>query len=230
MRRRKHQSFAGSMYSFAVPDRVSESVETYRLTRGLTAFQVMLAGFYVAMSAWTSSTDLIIGAPYANRNSTDEMQAVGCFVNMIPLRVSLSGSDSFEEICRRTVTAVAFGHRHVSAPISEITRALQLTRSSSHSPLFQVTFSVQQEIGRPSPHIGASGGSTVFRSVRVVDNQLSKYDLITTFYVSDGGMRGEITYQTELFDRADVAAMSHEYLELLPTLLAEPEKAIQELL
>ncbi|OXM59354.1 AMP-binding protein [Amycolatopsis vastitatis] len=230
MRRRKRQNFAGGMYSFAVPGRVSEAVDAYRLTRGLTAFQVMLAGFYVAMSVWTSNDDLVIGAPYANRKSTEEMQAVGCYVNMVPLRLSLSGSDTFEEICRRTVTVVAFGHRHVTAPLSEITRALQLPRSGSHSPLFQVTFSVQREIGHPSHDVGATGGATVFRSVRVVDNHLSKYDLITTFYVSEGHMRGEVTYQTDLFDRADVTAMSHEYLELLPALLADPKKPIQELL
>jgi non-ribosomal peptide synthetase component F len=69
---------------------------------------------------------------------TEDMGTIGYFLNMLPIRLRLQNSDSFDAVAKmaRDSALAALSHSH--APFDMILGSLGLSRSSPHHPLFQV--------------------------------------------------------------------------------------------
>ncbi|KAK3290153.1 uncharacterized protein B0H64DRAFT_453112 [Chaetomium fimeti] len=120
--------------------RLAESLKACCKKFHVTSSHVYLATFRVMLMRLAGVDDLCIGLADANRHESNVSSTVGLFLNMLPLRFKQSSEATFGEILKETRGAVYEGLGHAGVPFDELLQALQVQRSSSHSPLFQAFF------------------------------------------------------------------------------------------
>ena len=107
----------------------------------------LLAAFYVLLSRYTGQQDIVVGTPITNRTHAETEGLIGFFMNTLALRGDLSDDPTFRELLTR-VRATALGaYAHQDLPFEKLVEELQPERSMSHSPLFQVVFTLQNAAG-----------------------------------------------------------------------------------
>lgn len=85
--------------------------------------------------------DLSIGIADSNRLNHGHLGTVGFFVNMLPVRASLSATDSFADTVANARTGIYSSLAHSSVSFDTLVEALGFPRSTTESPLFQVLLS-----------------------------------------------------------------------------------------
>ncbi len=183
----------------------------------------LLAAWQALLSRYTNQQDVVVGSPIANRTRGETEGLIGFFVNTLVLRTDLSGEPSFRELLRRVreVCLGAYGHQDV--PFERLVEELQPERSLSHTPLFQVLFTLQNRTDEALELPELSLQPVEF------EDGTAKFDL--SLYVTDGQgqQAGAIVYNTDLFDAQAIGRMAGHLEQLLWAITSDPEQKIMEL-
>ncbi|MEM7482643.1 MAG: amino acid adenylation domain-containing protein [Acidobacteriota bacterium] len=208
----------GSVYRFRVDDGTGAALHRTARRLGATPFMVLLAAFESLLSRWTGRRDLTVGTPVAGRRRPESEALIGFFVNTLTLRAHLTGDPSLEEqIARvRDHSLRAFSHQDV--PFERLVEELAPDRDLAYTPLFQVMFILQNlPIGRT--RLGPAQVTLV-----PLDLTTSKFDLTLALRDPDDSLAGHWAYRTDLFDETTIRRFAEQYLTLLASALAEPER------
>lgn len=110
---------------------------------GATVFMAFAAIYATVLGRYAGQDDVVISSPVAGRNSEEEQALVGCHVNMVPLRMDVSGRPSFTDLLRRTRNAVLPAMARQNVPVDVLVRELGLRGAAGRSPLMQCSLAVQ---------------------------------------------------------------------------------------
>lgn len=188
-----------------------------------TTFAALLAAFVVLLHRYSGADDLVVGSPFANRGVEETESLIGCFVNTLPLRVRLSGAWSFRALLA-TVREVALGaFDHQELPLEALLRDLQVPRTPSHAPLFQVVLAVWSD----PPAILDLPGLTL--TATDLDTGTAKFDLMLSLTAAEGDLHAKLEYRSELFEPATASRWIGHFATLLQGLAAGPDHAVGEI-
>jgi amino acid adenylation domain-containing protein/non-ribosomal peptide synthase protein (TIGR01720 family) len=217
------QTSRGAMQSFTLSKTLVDVLKTLSRQEGVTLFITLLAAFKTLLYRYTGQEDIIVGSPIASRNRSEIEGLIGCFVNTLVIRVDLSGNPSFRELLRRVREIALEAYAHQDLPFEMLVEHLQLERSLSHTPLFQVMFVFQTE---PAEVLRLSGLTV---SPFEVDSEAAKFDL--TLYVTgaERGLAGALEYNTDLFDAATIDRMSEHFQTLLEGIVRNSGQRLSDL-
>jgi amino acid adenylation domain-containing protein len=141
---------------------------------------------------------------------------VGLFVNTLVMRADLGGDPPFREVLRRVREAALGAYEHQEVPFERLVEALRPERSLSHSPLFQVMFSLDHAGDRPLDLAGV-------RVARVAaDTSSTQFDLTLGLTARGDSLRAAVEYSTDLFERATVERMVARLARVLEQVTADP--------
>lgn len=181
-----------------------------------TPFMVLTAAISYLLSRYTGTMDVVLGTPIANRTNLDLKGIVGTFVNTLVFRTRLDGVQTFRDLVAvtRGTALSAFEHQHVS--FHRLVTDLKPARANSRGHLFQVLFNVQNAPVRlPSlPHVHA----TPFTLPR----EAAQFDL-TVWVDTDVLQQVGYAYDSSLFDAETVERLIARYLQLLRTIVQQPD-------
>ena len=90
-------------------------------------------------------------------------------------------------------------------PFEEVVRQQGASRVAGQSPIFEVMFILQN-----APREGAELEGLSIRGIEM-DNGESKYSVVMNLAEWEGGVRGWVGYQEEVFDEETIARMSRHY-------------------
>ncbi|QKG84493.1 amino acid adenylation domain-containing protein [Kroppenstedtia pulmonis] len=216
-------SFRGGVESFTLSRSLTRQLQELSQQEGATLFMTLLAGFQTLLHRYTGQTDLLVGAPVANRPRRELEGIIGFFVNTIVLRTELNGNEGFRELMGRIrqVSLEAFSRQDV--PFEKLVEHLQPERDLSHNPLFQVLFSFQQD----GLAVGESE-SLPMEYVRV-ENDTAKFDLSLNMIQNGEVLIGEFEYSTDLFDPETIQRMTGHFVRLLKKAVENPDLPLSRL-
>ncbi|HST62230.1 MAG TPA: amino acid adenylation domain-containing protein, partial [Longimicrobium sp.] len=124
----------------------------------------------------------------------------------------------FREVLGRVRGGTLGAYENQEVPFEKLVAELQPERSMSHSPLFQVMFTLQNAGG------GGGGGGGALSGLRVsgVGAELAsaKFDLNLSLVATPRGLRGGLSYRTDLFEPGTIHRMVH-HLERVLAQVAE---------
>ncbi|OLT37776.1 hypothetical protein BJF84_27560 [Rhodococcus sp. CUA-806] len=222
-------SFRGATVPFAIDPDVHQRMAELAAERDSSVFMIVHASLAVLMSRLSASTDISIGTPIAGRGDASLDDLVGMFVNTLVLRTELDPSVSFLDLLADVRTADLAAFTHSDIPFERIVDALDPTRSTAYTPLFQVMLEFQQT---EPPNIVLPG-----LDIEAVDlaNDTSNFDLQLTISESfddngvQAGVEGVFRYATDIFERSTVAAFAERFATILGAVTSSPATAIGDI-
>ncbi|KAI6395591.1 putative Hybrid PKS-NRPS biosynthetic cluster [Pyricularia oryzae] len=110
----------------------------------VTPFCFYLGVFRVLLARLANIKDFCIGIADANRLDGDMLDAVGMYLNLLPLRFRTSGGETFEEISQNTKDTIRESLEHSAVPFGVLLSELGVPRSADHSPIFQAFVDYRQ--------------------------------------------------------------------------------------
>ncbi len=217
------QSFRGAAQSIRLSAELTEKLRQLSRAEGVTLFMTLLSAFSVLLSRLSGQSDIVVGTPIANRTRVETEGLIGFFVNTLVLRTKVEAKESFRALLARVreVTLGAYSHQEV--PFEKLVEELQPDRDLSHSPLFQVLFTLQNTPGETlelaGVQLSAVGG----------ESEIAKLDLALELVESRDGLAGTIEYSTELFAAETIERWGGHFLTMLEAIASEPEQAVAAL-
>ncbi|MCP8636531.1 amino acid adenylation domain-containing protein, partial [Pseudomonas mosselii] len=219
------QSFDGQTLSFDFGAELSRRLGGYARAQGMTLFMLVLAGFSLFLSRQAGQRDIRIGVPNANRGRAEVEGLIGFFVNTQVLRCQVDERLSFDDLLVQVREAVLGAQAHQELPFEQLVDALVPERNLGHNPLFQVKFN--QNVGMQRQRSLALPGLSV--AEYPLDKVGTHFDLALD--ITDDGqlIHGEMTFASDLYQRATVEAFIPAFIELLGQLLDAPQLPLHRL-
>ncbi len=217
------QAYLGATHSFAVRAEMVAALKGLSRSEDVTFFMTLLATWKVLLTRYTGQVDLLLGTPIANRNRRETEDLIGFFVNTLVLRTDLSGNPVFRELLRRVREVCLAAYAHQDLPFEKLVEELQPERSLSHTPLFQVSFALQNI---PVDERSLPGLSL---SVMQTGHVTSKFDLTLLMAEEAGELKGSLEYNSDLFDAVTIERLAEHFKNLLEAVVANPDQRILSL-
>jgi amino acid adenylation domain-containing protein len=217
------QTYHGAAHTFLLPNSLLEALKTMGRQQDATLFMTLLAAFNVLLHRYSGQTDILLGAPVANRMRPETEALIGFFVNTLVLRIDLSGDPTFQELIRRARTTALDAYAHQDLPFEALVDALQIERDLSRQPLFQVMIALQN--ARPED---MSLPGLNLRPLEVT-GKTAKFDLTLFLAETRQGLAATFEYNTDLFDESTILRLAGHFQVLLLGIAAHPEGKISEL-
>lgn len=217
------QSFRGHCRWRSFSRSLSEALGALSNREGTTLFMTLLAAFQTLLHRFTGQADLLIGTPTAGRGRSETEGLIGLFVNMLVLRSKLCGNPTFLEFLRHTREEMLDAYAHQDLPFEKLVEEMRPERKSSHSPLIQVVFALQNAPGTlPSPR----GLKVTQIPDREVDTGTSKFDLTFQMEASETGLSVFVEYNSDLFDEATIDELLNSFQVLLEGIVVDPSVTV----
>src|SRR5262249_28716859 len=136
-------SYRGAYESFELDQELSAGLQELSRRLDATLFMTLFAAWQALLHRYSGQGEIVVGAPIANRQQAETEELVGFLVNMLALRTDLSGNPSFAELVQRVRGTALGAYAHQALPFEKLIEELQPERDTSHSPLVQVVFALQ---------------------------------------------------------------------------------------
>ncbi|MDJ0382275.1 non-ribosomal peptide synthetase [Streptomyces sp. G-G2] len=221
---------AGATVEFTLGAALHARLADLARTHQVSLFMVAQAALAALLTRLGSGTDIPVGTAVAGRPDEALEDLVGFFVNTLVLRTDTSADPSFTELLARVRAADLAAYAHQDLPFERLVDALGPdVRSLAHTPLFQVFLAFQNNA---APRLELPGLTV---SPAEIELTSAKTDLgveLTETFDADGGhagLRGMISYRTDLFDRSTVESVAARYTALLDAVSTDPGLAVSRI-
>jgi hypothetical protein len=216
-------TYRGATRSFPLSAELSQSLGALSNREGVTLFMLLLAAFKTLIYRYTAESDIVVGAPVANRNRAEIEPLIGFFVNLLPMRTDLSGNPRFTQLLKKVRGMALDAYAHQDLPFEKLVEELQFDRESGQTPLINITFGVQNAHKEEVQLTGLK------ISHLTVGHETARFDL--TLWVTEVAEALWIswTYRTDLFDEEKIVRMHGHYETLLSSIVAQPDTPLDGL-
>lgn len=180
---------------------------------GVSPYMFCLAGVYTVLSAHTERDTLTLGALAAGRDRAGTQDLVGCFVNLLPVRVEADADTTAGSLLARVRTACTEALHHQDVPFQAVGRELAPSTTARAAVPFQAVVNHRQRGPRPLELSGArtepwdAGGRAT-----------ATFELAFTFEEEGDGLDVEVEFSTDLYDRATAQRLAGQLAAVLDRL------------
>jgi amino acid adenylation domain-containing protein/non-ribosomal peptide synthase protein (TIGR01720 family) len=214
------QTYPGRTHLFEIDARTLAGLRQLGGESDSSLFMVLLAVYAALLARYSGQNDIVIGSPIANRKHSDTEALIGFFINTLALRIDVAGVPSFRDLLARVRDGVLGAFAHDDLPFEQLVEHLAPGRALGHSPIFQTLFVLQNT---PLPRLELPE-----LTLAAIDlpSRVAKFDLTLTLEEVDGVLRGEVEYNTDLFEADAIARLADHYSRLLRAAVASPDEPV----
>ncbi|MGS2738242.1 amino acid adenylation domain-containing protein [Sinomicrobium sp. M5D2P17] len=183
---------------------------------------VLFSGIYaMLLHKLTSEEDLLILMPTAGRPKKEYENSIGYYVNMMILRSTVSGEQTFAELVKTIQEGMINGMSHAAYPLPKLLSDLNLDRSGNRETPFKVSFIYQNIFDE----ILTGGGS----GVEIYDEVYQETPHVYSLEIQD--LRKEIIvslkYDQDVFSAEIIHQHMGYFTELMNGVLEDTAKQIR---
>ena len=180
----------------------------------------VMAGYIALLHRLTGNQDIVIGLPVAGQAVFNRPEQMGHMVQLLPIRVSIEETTSFEELVSAVKTAVLDANEHANFSFGKLIEGLDVDRT--RVPLISTIFNIDQ----PTPELNFGGSSA---SVRSIPRSGENFEMFINCVPSPENLLVEATYSTALFDEASILSWLHALENILQEASIDPQALIVEM-
>ncbi|HET7863029.1 MAG TPA: amino acid adenylation domain-containing protein [Burkholderiaceae bacterium] len=204
------------------PADLAERVSAMCRQRSTTLFMTLVAAMSVVLHRYTGRKDLCIGSTIGGREAIELEQVVGFFVNILPLRLDLTGDPTAHELLERTRARVLAGMEHSRLPFEHMLSALQVQRDGSRIPLVPLLLRHQNFPAAATPRFGDGLriGEVDFGS------RTATSEMDFQFFGTGRDLEVTVEYAQPLFDAATIRRVLSMHEEVLRVFVDDPQRRL----
>jgi amino acid adenylation domain-containing protein len=218
------RSYGGGTVDMTFRPELAAGLRQLSQRHGVTLFMTLLAGWAVFLSRLSGQKDLVVGVPVANRQRSEVEPLIGFFVNTLALRVRFELDPTVAGLLSQIRASALDGYGHQDIPFAQVVEALKPPRSLSYNPIFQVMLALDNAPGERDLTLP---GLTV--RARRPARTMAPFDLCLLLRDSEGELRGQIEYASDLFERASIERMIGQLKTVFEALVADDQCHISAL-
>lgn len=175
-------------------------------TLNATPFAVFLAAYYLALRQITGQSDVVVGTTVANREQSGMELLIGNFSNVLPLRLTGTGAETFADLVVGVRDVITETFRYKDFPREGLVHAVNRATGNVGSTLFEtmVLFLHKQIEGPQIPGVVTSS--------ELADHGAALLPISVEAFLLTERVDLQITYRTDLFDAATIERL-HEYID-----------------
>ncbi len=212
------RSFASLREDHLLDPELVAAVRRMGARRGVSLFATLLAGFGCVMSRLAGQDEVVIGIPAAGQSVDGNDQLVGHCVNLLPLRFGIEAKDAFGKVLDDAQSTLLDAIDHQRYTFGTLLQKLRVERDPGRLPLCSVMFNIDQALERETA--GFPGLTLEFsNNARSFEN----FEIFINAVQTQGGMRLETQYNTDLFDADTIRRWLAAYESLLRDAVARPD-------
>ncbi|MER5705002.1 amino acid adenylation domain-containing protein [Micromonospora sp. NPDC002296] len=193
--------------------------------RGVSPFMALTAALATVLATHAGQEDLPLGVPLLGRDEPELEDVVGLFVNMVVLRLDLTGDPTFTELLDRVAEANLSLYDHADVPFERVVERVRPVRDESRNPLFGVCVQLLGE--------GTTGAGPELPGVAVElvspPSTRAPFDLSVDFTAAGDRLTMHVQYATDLFDDWRIEALLDHLSRVLDAACADPDRPLSAL-
>jgi fengycin family lipopeptide synthetase D len=157
------------------------------------------------------------------RPNAELENVVGMFVNMLPIRSYPNKAKSFKEFLAEVKQSVLNAYKNQDYPFENIVKKLGIKRDFSRSPLFDISFSIQ-EVTTPEIRVND------LKLVPYENSQVNALFEILLFGTDENeNISFKLDYCRDLFKRQTMESLARDFISLLQTAVSNTEVKLEDL-
>ncbi len=197
---------------------------------GATPFMTFMAAFQTLLMRCSGQMDISVAIPVANRNRVEVEKLISFFVNTLIVRTDFTARPTFRELLRQVRQTCVDAYAHQEMPFEKLVEELRPRRDLSRNPLAQVIFQFEDIPKGQVSSAEVSSSVDVDSGTAIFDLGIHLYAPWDSNAIERGdGIRGTLTYNTELFERATAERFIEHFGVLLESIAEDPDRSVLDL-
>lgn len=217
------QSYKGGSICSRLDPELSKKIALLSRLNKTTTFATLQTAFSAFLYRYSGQRDIVLGVPYAGRESQVLRDTVGCYVNPLVLRTDFSTSRKFSDQLKSNSFTLASAIQHSVISFVELVNLMCPHRSLGHHPLFQIFFSFNE----------FNSDMLFFEGVNIErvdpERKFSRFDLALEITADEKGFSLVWEYAAELFERETILNMQLCFSQFLSSIVTDPDTTIDNL-
>ena len=187
-----------------------------------TLYMVLLAAYATVLHRYTGQPDVLVGSPSAGRSRPETEGLIGYFANTMVQRARFASDPTFAELLDQLRESALGAYEHQEIPFEKLVLELQGGQQLTHSPLFQVVFTMLGGTGDSGP---PALGDAELRPFGVEDGS-TKFDLTLFMSERDGALTLMLRARSDLYAPRTVRRALGHLRAVLEAAVAAPEHRV----
>ncbi|MFJ5984624.1 condensation domain-containing protein [Lentzea sp. NPDC092896] len=204
--------------SSEVPGKVAETLKELARAEGSTPFATLLAAYAVVLYRRSAQPDVVLSVPQQGRPRPEVEHLIGCFTDLLPIRVDLAGRLTFRQILQRVHRSMVDGYQHADVPFSSVAHVLP--RQKGRHPVYQCAFNYAD---LPDEAMSWPGLDLVPLEVPVTSLD---FDLFLTLTTEHGELAATLEYSADLLTPCAADELLESFVAQLTELVEAPDAQI----
>ncbi|MGE5343489.1 MAG: amino acid adenylation domain-containing protein [Candidatus Omnitrophota bacterium] len=205
--------FEGSRVEFDMDRDRTEALKKLARDEDVTLYMVLMGAYKVLLSKLSWSEDIIVGTPAAGRGYDALQSIIGMFINTVALRTFPMGDKVFVDYLKEIKIKALEAFENQDYPFEDLADKLVPDRDTSHNPLFDTMFTLQNI---DIPEIEIPG-----LKLNLYDYNLSvsRFDMSWIASEREGNLHFVIEFSTALFREERIKRFVEYFNEIITVVL-----------
>lgn len=218
------KTYQGAFTTRIVDNTIIGTLERWCLDHETTRFTALLTLVYAFLKRYTSERDIVLGVPVSGRTHPQAEHLLGCFINLLPVRLNMASGSSFSNLAGQVGSILEEDLQHDQLPFEEMLDAMKYVRDVSRHPLVDVIVQLRQQ---PAFELSPNASGAIYD---VPFQQLpTQFDCTFEFLEDDDHLRLRLQYNTDLFAPWRMEAMLDAFMFFFEQAVRHPLRPIEGL-
>ncbi|KZN34202.1 hypothetical protein N480_21605 [Pseudoalteromonas luteoviolacea S2607] len=216
----------GALVTGQISSRTTQKLIEVAKQHRLTPFMLLHAMLSLLLARHSNSTSIVMGTPTANRHHEDLEALIGFFVNTLILKIDVKQGTILDYLSHVRQTHLD-AQSNQDIPFDKLVERMHVTRSASHTPLFQIMVTKSEDF--------AGTNKNALQSISLHELDLTptnsgfipaKFDLVVDFNIKDHHIDIEWIYDCSLFNEQHIAKLNGHLCHLLDAVSEASEMSL----
>lgn len=222
-KRPTNKSFSGSTTELTVKEGLFNAIDTLCRETETTPYMVFLSAVMILLAKYSGQDDVVVGNGISGRVHKDTENMLGMFVNTLAMRGYPAKGKKYLDFLNEIKTLCLNAYDNQEYPFEELVNDINVERSLSRNPLFDVML-VFQNMDKQTINLNGIGFEYLD-----YEKIATKFDMTFKVFSDVDTYQINLEYATDLFKKETASKWNRELVSILERITKKPQERIYDL-